>query len=78
VKVDEKSGVRYGYLWWLYPYGQGDPRLAFGGSGFGGQLPVVLADEDVVVVVNAWNLLKGPQLGSREVIQRVRGALRTP
>lgn len=75
VKVDEKSGMRYGYLWWLYPYGQGDPRLAFGGSGFGGQLPLVLADEDVVVVVNAWNLLDGPQLGSREVIKRVRGAL---
>lgn len=77
VKVDEKSGTQYGFLWWLYPYGQGDPRLAFGGSGFGGQLPIVLADEDVVVVVNAWNLLDGPQLGSRTVIKRVRDALAT-
>jgi CubicO group peptidase (beta-lactamase class C family) len=75
VKVDAKSGVQYGYLWWLYPYGNGDPRIAFGGSGFGGQLPIVLADEDIVVVVNAWNLLNGPDLGTPTVISRVRSAL---
>jgi CubicO group peptidase (beta-lactamase class C family) len=75
VKVDKKSGVQYGYLWWLYPYGNGDPRLAFGGSGFGGQLPIVLADEDIVIVVNAWNILNGPQLGTSTVISRVRSAL---
>ena len=75
VKVDKKSGVQYGYLWWLYPYGNGDPRIAFGGSGFGGQLPIVLADEDIVIVVNAWNLLNGPQLGTSTVISRVRSAL---
>ncbi len=78
VKVGEKSGVQYGYLWWLYPYAKDDPRIAFGGSGFGGQLPVVLPDEDIVVVVNAWNLLDGPQLGTRTVISRVRAALVDP
>jgi CubicO group peptidase (beta-lactamase class C family) len=78
IKVSEKSGVQYGYLWWLYPYAKDDPRIAFGGSGFGGQLPVVLPDEDVVVIVNAWNLLDGPQLGTRTVISRVRAALIDP
>lgn len=78
VKVDEKSGVQYGYLWWLYPYGKPDPRIAFGGSGFGGQLPIVLADEDIVVVVNGWNILDGPGLGTRTVITRVRSALVEP
>lgn len=78
VKVGEKSGVQYGYLWWLYPYAKDDPRIAFGGSGFGGQLPIVLPDEDIVVVVNAWNLLDGPQLGTRTVISRVRAALVDP
>ena len=78
IKVSEKSGVQYGYLWWLYPYAKDDPRIAFGGSGFGGQLPVVLPDEDIVVVVNAWNLLDGPQLGTRTVVSRVRAALVDP
>jgi CubicO group peptidase (beta-lactamase class C family) len=83
ITVSPRSGVKYGYLWWLYPYekvssDKGDPRIAFGGSGFGGQLPVVLADEDIVIVVNAWNLLNGPQLGTRTVISKVRSALTEP
>ena len=75
VTVSEKSGVKYGYLWWLYPYAKDDPRLAFGGSGFGGQLPIVVPDDDLVIVVNAWNILDEPELGSRELLLRVRSAL---
>ena len=75
VTVHEKSGVKYGYLWWLYPYGKDDSRMVFGGSGFGGQVPLVIPDDDLVIVVNAWNILKGPQLGAREVIDRVRAAV---
>ena len=75
VTVSEKTGVKYGYLWWLYPYGKDDPRIAFGGSGFGGQLPVVVPDDDLVIVVNAWNILDEPELGSRELLQRVRSTI---
>ena len=75
VTVSDKTGVKYGLLWWLYPYGKDDPRLSFGGSGFGGQFPVVIPDYDIVIVVNAWNILKGPGLGARVVIDRVLGAV---
>ena len=75
VTVSEKTGVKYGLLWWLYPYGKDDPRLAFGGSGFGGQVPIVIPDYDIVIVVNAWNILKGPGLGARVAIDRVLGAV---
>ena len=34
------QGVRYGYKWWLYPYGS-EGRLAWAGYGFGGQRPLV-------------------------------------
>lgn len=74
VTVNQKTGVRYGYLWWLYPYGKNDPRIAFGGSGFGGQLPLVIPDYDLVVVVNAWNILDEPELGSQELIKSVLAA----
>jgi CubicO group peptidase (beta-lactamase class C family) len=75
VTVSEKSGTKYGYLWWLYPYGKDDARMAFGGSGFGGQIPLVLPEYDLVIVVNAWNLLTGPKLGARVVIDRVLAAV---
>lgn len=75
VTVSEKTGVKYGLLWWLYPYGKDDPRLVFGGSGFGGQAPLVIPDYDIVIVVNAWNILKGPGLGARVAIDRVLAAV---
>jgi hypothetical protein len=69
--VNEKAGVKYGYLWWLFPYADGDPRMAFGGSGFGGQSPVVMPDYDIVIVVNAWNILDHPDQGKQKLFQRI-------
>jgi CubicO group peptidase (beta-lactamase class C family) len=78
VEVKDHPGVSYGHLWWFVPYGGDDSRQAFGGSGFGGQEPLVLKDEDTVVVANQWNILDGPTLGGKELIQRVRAALTGP
>ena len=75
VTVSEKSGVKYGYLWWLYPYGKDNAELSFGGSGYGGQLPVVLPAEDIVIVVNAWNIDNHKGIRSSEMISRVLAAL---
>jgi len=78
VKVEDRPGMFYGHLWWFFPYGGNDPRQAFGGSGFGGQEPLVLRDEDTIVVANQWNILDGPTLTGKELIQRVRAALTDP
>jgi CubicO group peptidase (beta-lactamase class C family) len=75
VTVDDKLGVKYGYTWWLYPYGKDDARLAFAGSGFGGQLPIVIPAYDIVLVFTAWNILDGPGLWHREAIDRVLAAV---
>jgi CubicO group peptidase (beta-lactamase class C family) len=77
VTVSETSGVKYGFKWWLYPYAKDDPRVAFGGSGFGGQIPLVLPDYDIVLVVNAWNVDNGKRLGAAEAIRRVIEAVKT-
>lgn len=70
------QGVKYGLKWWLYPYGPGGSRLAWAGSGFGGQVPIAFPEEDLIVVVNAWNILPGrPGLGARVIIDRVLGAV---
>lgn len=69
--------MKYGYKWWLLPYGPGDSRLAWSGSGFGGQFPVVFPDYDLVVVVTGWNIRPGgPFLSRRTIIDRVLAAVR--
>lgn len=70
------NGIQYGYKWWLYPYGT-EGRMAFGGSGLGGQRPIVIPELDLVVVYTAWNiLLDGPSLSYRVAIDRVVEAVR--
>ena len=70
------TAARYGLAWWLYP----DPRDAnkrlWGGSGFGGQIPVAFPEDDMVIVFNAWNILPGRGgLPFRQVIARMVSGL---
>jgi CubicO group peptidase (beta-lactamase class C family) len=44
----------YGYQWWVYSDYVGQP--AWGGSGYGGQYPVVLPGLDLIVVFTGWNI----------------------
>ncbi len=76
VTVSATTGVKYGFKWWLYPYAKGDSRMAFGGSGFGGQIPMAIPDYDIVFVVNAWNIAGGPHFGVAEAISRVMAAVK--
>jgi CubicO group peptidase (beta-lactamase class C family) len=70
------DGVMYGFKWWLYPYGTGGTRLAFGGSGLGGQRPIVVPGLDLVIVFTGWNLLPDrPNLTPRVAIDRVLEAV---
>lgn len=74
VKVGN-SGIQYGLKWWLYPYGDGS-HLAWAGSGFGGQMPIIVPEYDLVVVFTGWNTLGGnKRLSHREAIERVLRAV---
>ena len=76
IPVAPGSAVKYGLKWWLFPYGAGGSRLAWAGSGFGGQMPIVLPDLDLVIVLTGWNVLpSGPRLGHRVAIDRVLKAV---
>jgi CubicO group peptidase (beta-lactamase class C family) len=70
------SGVKYGLKWWLFPYGDAG-RLAWAGSGFGGQMPIVVAEHDLVLVFTGWNVLPGKaRLSHIEAIKRVLAAIK--
>ncbi|MFN0109407.1 MAG: serine hydrolase domain-containing protein [Blastocatellia bacterium] len=74
--VSARDGVKYGYKWWLYPYGDGS-RLAWAGSGFGGQMPIIVPEYDLALVFTGWNVLPGkPALRHRIALDRVLAAVK--
>jgi CubicO group peptidase (beta-lactamase class C family) len=70
------NAARYGLKWWLYPDPRGADRYVWGGSGFGGQVPLAFPDDDMVVVFNGWNILPGrPGLPRAQVTARLLNAI---
>jgi len=68
--------IKYGYKWWLRPYGGDDGRFAWAGSGFGGQMPIAIPELDLIMVFTGWNILGGNnRLGPDIAIQKVLGAV---
>lgn len=78
VTVGDANGPRYGLKWWLWRNPADPARLLWGGSGFGGQLPTAFPDQDMVLVINAWNILPGmPRIPQRQIHERlVRAVVR--
>ena len=70
------EGVKYGFKWWLYPYGKDGKQVAWGGSGLGGQRPIVFPEYDLLVVFTGWNILPNrPSLTPRAAIDRILEAV---
>ena len=64
--------LAYGYKWWLNAYGKKSTEVAWRGSGFGGQIPIVFPQYDLVVVVTAWNILPNmPQPVPTVLIEKI-------
>ena len=70
-RPDAASLPKYGLKWWLYPYGKDNKMMAWAGSGFGGQRPIVLPEYDIVAVYTAWNHGSGPSMRARDAIYRL-------
>ena len=60
LRTSQNAGApSYGFKWWLYQNPTDTTRFMWGGSGFGGQLPVAIPEKDMVIVFNGWNILPG-------------------
>ena len=55
--VSISPNLAYGYKWWLNSYGKKRTEIAWRGSGFGGQIPIIFPQYDMVVIFTAWNIL---------------------
>jgi CubicO group peptidase (beta-lactamase class C family) len=76
IAVAPGASIKYGLKWWLFPYGDGTSRMAWAGSGFGGQMPIILPDYDLVMVFTGWNILPNkPRFSQRQAIDRILGAI---
>ncbi len=65
---------KYGYQWWLAPYGEG-PRYAWAARGIGGQLLLVFPQDELLAVLTAWRILDGKPY-TPAVIDMLRPAVR--
>jgi CubicO group peptidase (beta-lactamase class C family) len=70
-----RAGIKYGYKWWLYSFNNDDSKYVWAGSGFGGQLPIIIPDYDIVAVFTGWNIAGGPSLRVNEAINRLVNAV---
>ena len=73
-RSDPGEGLRYGYQWWLAPYGDGS-HYAWAGMGFGGQYVFVMPEDGVVAVTTAWNILD-PKYYDRIILDKLRPAVK--
>jgi CubicO group peptidase (beta-lactamase class C family) len=68
-KIDAREGFKYGYLWWLLPYGE-PAKMAWVARGFGGQRLLVFPDENLIIASTAWHILKDDSI-EFDVVRRI-------
>jgi CubicO group peptidase (beta-lactamase class C family) len=60
VPVGNRPGSQmYGLKWWLRRDPADSSKFIWAGSGFGGQFPLALPEQEMVVVFNGWTILPG-------------------
>ena len=77
--VDTRPGVersrRYGYQWWVLPYGK-DGRYAYAALGYGGQRLIVVPEHDLIAVFTGWNIYESPEFAPYDALDRVLAAVK--
>jgi len=77
---DEGRRWKYGFQWWLQPYGKSPERFAWAARGFGGQELRVVPEYNLIVVSTGWDLLPTAEEPRHDQLERVIAAVkeRTP
>ena len=76
VAIGAARGAGYGLKWWIYPNPTDSTRMMWAGSGFGGQRPVIVPEDDLIVVMYQWNILPGqPSMPFMPTMRRVINAV---
>jgi CubicO group peptidase (beta-lactamase class C family) len=66
---------KYGFQWWLQPYGQSPESLAWAAHGFGGQQLLVVPEYNVIAVFTGWSILPSSEGHKHDQLERVLAAV---
>jgi len=69
-----EDGWKYGFQWWLVPYGESKDKYAWTAEGFGGQQMFVLPQYDLIAVFTGWNILATDEKDSHDQLERILAA----
>jgi len=61
---------KYGYLWWLEPFGSAPDDVSWQARGFGGQHLIVVPQYDMVAVFTGWDILPSDEKHSHDQLTR--------
>jgi CubicO group peptidase (beta-lactamase class C family) len=74
---DEGRHWKYGFQWWLQPWGKSPEHFAWAARGFGGQELRVVPEDNLVVVLTGWEILPTPKEPRHDQLERIIAAIRT-
>lgn len=72
---DENEKWKYGFQWWLQPYGKSPERFAWAARGFGGQELRVVPEYNLIVVSTGWSILPQTEGKRHDQLARVLAAV---
>jgi CubicO group peptidase (beta-lactamase class C family) len=72
--TDEGQKWKYGFQWWLQPYGAGE-SLAWAARGFGGQELRVVPEYKLIFVQTGWSILPSIEGARHDQLSRVIGGV---
>jgi CubicO group peptidase (beta-lactamase class C family) len=76
VSVGE-GGWKYGFQWWLVPYGKSKEKLAWAAHGFGGQQLIIVPEYDLIAVFTGWDILPSSEKHKHDQLERILAAVVT-
>jgi CubicO group peptidase (beta-lactamase class C family) len=73
---DEGRHWKYGFQWWLQPWGKSPEKFAWAARGFGGQDLRVVPEYNLIVVSTGWDILPHEKEPRHDELERVIATVR--
>jgi len=73
--IQATPAAKYGFKWWLFPYGAANQKMAWVMNGYGGQRLIVIPEYGISAVFTGWNIDENPPLPIREMVDRLVAAV---
>ena len=73
---DENRHWKYGFQWWLQPWGNSPEKYAWAARGFGGQELRVVPEYNLIVVYTGWDILPHDPEPKHDQLARVIAAIK--